>query len=214
LLLDLLPAQRAAYPRPVAYDLALGEHRCVQVTVFGGPPQIRFADVPRPASVTDFKIVGDAARLARLLAAGRIRARLGFGVARVRGRREALSALRALVQAPLALSDLHRAGVRPEPALALEVAALMVDPRWTVGERFSIAHEQHGRRTGLLHVRNGLPVAASEAWPADSADTTIACPAELLLDVLSGRDPQALEVRGDERPLGLLRGWLERAQSG
>ena len=214
LLLDLLPAQRAAYPRPVAYDLVLGEHRCVQVTVFGGPPEIRFADAQRPASVTDFRAVGDAARLARLLVAGRIRARLGIGVARVRGRRDALSALRALVQAPLALSELQRAGVRLEPALALEVAALMIAPQWTAGERFSIAHEQDGRSSSLLHVRDGLPPAVSQAWPADRADTTIACPAELLLDVLSGHDPQGLEVSGDERPLGLLRDWLKRAQSG
>jgi hypothetical protein len=132
----------------------------------------------------------------------------------VRGRRDALSALRALVQAPLALSDLQRAGVRLEPALALEVAALMIAPQWTAGERFSIAYEQLGRRSSLLHVRSGLPPAVSEAWPADPADTTIACPAELLLDVLAGRDPQELEVRGDERPLGLLRDWLKRAQSG
>jgi hypothetical protein len=214
LLLDLLPAQRVAYPRPVAYDLALGEHHCVQVTVFAGPPEIRFGDAPRPASVTDFRVLGDAARLARLLTVGRIRARLGIGVARVRGRRESLSALRALVQAPLLLSDLQGVGVRLEPALALEVAALMIAPHWTAGERFSIAHEQQGRRTSLLHVRDGLAVAVSEAWPADRADTTIACPAELLLDVLSGHDPRELEIRGDERRLGLLRDWLKRAQSG
>jgi hypothetical protein len=186
----------------------------VQVTVFDGAPEVRFADALRPASVTDFRAVGDAARLARLLVVGRLRARLGIGVARVRGRRDALSALRALVQAPLALSDLQRAGVRLEPALALEVAALMIAPQWTAGERFSIAYEQLGRRSSLLHVRSGLPPAVSEAWPADPADTTIACPAELLLDVLAGRDPQELEVRGDERPLGLLRDWLKRAQSG
>jgi hypothetical protein len=214
LLLDLLPAQRAAYPRPVAYDLTLGESRCVQVTVFGGPPEIRFSDAPRPASVTDFQAVGDEARLARLLTAGRVRARLGIGVARVRGRRDALAALRALVQAPLALSDLHAEGVRMEPALALEVAALMIAPQWTAGERFSITHEQHGRLSAQLHVRDGRPPAVTEAWPSDPADTTIACPAELLLAVLSGGTPPGLEVHGDERPLGLLRGWLKRAQSG
>jgi len=41
--------------------------------------------------------------------------------------------------------------------------------------------------------------------------TVVVCPADDLLGVLAGRDAR---VEGEERPLAVLRQWLDRAQSG
>ncbi len=88
LLVELLPAQREAYPQRVAYDLAFGEGRgCAQVTVGDGPPAIRHADEPRRAGEVDFQVFGSPAEIARMLTAGAFRRRFGRGVARVRAPR-------------------------------------------------------------------------------------------------------------------------------
>ena len=87
LLVDLLPAQQAVDPTPVAYDLMLGKGLgCVRVTVDDPGSRVVLDDEPRPRGEVDFRISGDYAALAKLIAAGRVRRRLGWGVARVRGK--------------------------------------------------------------------------------------------------------------------------------
>jgi hypothetical protein len=214
LLLDLLPAQWAAYPHPVAYDLVLGEAPgVVQVTVRDGPPEISHSDSARQLAAVDFRVVGSPASIARRLTAKGLRRRFGRRVARVRGNRDALGALAALVHAPLHLGELYASGVRMAPPMALTLVSLMIDPAWTAGQRFTIAHVD-GEASAYLSVNDGRPPTVTAAAPAEPATTTIVCAADSLLLVLAGGRPDELAIRGGEHPLALLLKWVQRAQSG
>src|SRR5437764_231568 len=106
LLLALLPAQHAADPHAVAYDLVLSDLVCAQVTVGRGSVHAEMAQAPRPLAAVDFQLLGDLADVARLLAAGRLRRRLpSRRRARIRGDRRRLVAVDHLVRAQLALPD-------------------------------------------------------------------------------------------------------------
>ncbi|HET8976800.1 MAG TPA: hypothetical protein VFN87_01510 [Solirubrobacteraceae bacterium] len=222
LLLELLPLQRVVYPQSVAYDLVLSgrrgsgrsPQRCVCVSVPNGTTSIAVQSAPRPRDQVDFQVFGEPARIARLLTAGRLRRRFGPGVARVRGRREGLSALTALLGAPLDLRDLHRAGVRLDPTTAFALVASMVDPAWTVHDRFTLAHQEPETATTFLLVRGGAPLQVTRAAPPEAISATLACPADDLLAVLAGVPVSALTIHGDQRALVALRGWIKRAQSG
>ncbi len=158
LLLDLLPLQRVVYPHAVAYDLVLAPDRCVWVSVPNGHPTIEVQTSPRPRQEVDFQVVGEPARIARLLTASRLRRLLRRGTARVRGRREGLAALSSLLGAPLDLRALHRAGVRPDPLIAFGLLAAMIDPAWTATERFTVAHAPPGASRTYLIVHEGRPL--------------------------------------------------------
>jgi hypothetical protein len=221
LLLELLPLQRVVYPHKIAYDLVLGSGRgearparsCVCVSVPNGTTSITVQSAPRPRDEVDFQVVGDPARIARLLTAGRFRRRFSRRVARVRGRREGIAALTALLGSPLDLSDLHRAGVRPDPATAFALVASMVDPAWTRGERFALAHEDPQAASMFLIVRDGAPLQVVRRPPESKVATILVCAGDQLLAVLAGDAVPGLTVRGDERPLAALREWIKLAQS-
>jgi hypothetical protein len=96
----------------------------------------------------------------------------------------------------------------------MTLAGLMIDPAWTTGERFTIAHRA---RTGAapdayLHVRDGEAPLPSLTLPHGSVTTVVVCPPTEVLGALAGATGALLE--GEERPLVLLWRWLERAQSG
>ncbi len=215
LVLALLPAQGLVTPATLAYDLILGDMACVQVTVRSGSTEVTFAEHPRPASQVQFQVRGDLAGLARLLTAGPLRRRFGRGVAKVQGDRSGPAALRKLIRASLSLRRLHLAGVRFDPGLGLLVCRHLIDPAWTIGERFAIAHQPPGARTAgmYLEVCDGHPPIASDRSPAVDPAATIVGPGEGLLPALAGARGEDLFVRGDPRPLGLVAQWLDRAQS-
>ncbi len=219
LLLALLPAQRAADSRPVAYDLVLGDLATARVTVSSATAQVDLGDTPRPLSEVDFQLVGDLASIARLLAAGPVRRRLGrlglrHPVGRIRGDRSRFPALEHLIDAPLTLGQLHAAGVRLDPVLALTLAALMIEPEWTAGERFTIARREPSVPSpdAYLHVRDGKPALPSAEPPYGPLASVLVCAGDEVLDALAGATPA--QVEGEERPLALVRQWLDRAQSG
>jgi hypothetical protein len=227
LVLALLPAQGLVEPGRFAYDLVLEELGSVQVSVVGGVAggvagarlgdvlRIEIADSPRSREEVLFRVIGDLPGLARLLASGRLRRRIGRGRARVKGNRRGLRALTALVRAPLALDQLYAEGVRMSPLLAFTVISLMIEPDWTKAERFTIAHQDSGAQAAgvYLNVRDGAPLSVTDT--AQSAPvTTVVCPADVLLAVLYGASAPDVEVRGDQRPLALLQSWVKRAQSG
>ena len=228
LLLDLLPCQWVAYPHPIAYDLVLGPGRgCVQVTVAAGAAQVELQGAARTREQVDVRIVGDPGRLARLLTAGPLRRLLGFGVARVRGRRGArrfgwrgedgVDAIRALLALGLDLTGLRAAGMRPEPETLLALVAAMIDPAWTRGERFTLAHVDEQARTVYLQVRDGAPPRVSRTAPEGRVATEASGSATALAVALSGSKPaweRSVTVRGDSGPPALLTDWIKRAQSG
>jgi hypothetical protein len=221
LLLALLPAQRAADPRAVAYDLVLGDLATARVTVSSTGAQVDLGDSTRPLTEVDFQLVGDLASIARLLAAGPARrrlGRLGLGprLARIRGDRTRLAALEHLITAPLTLTQIHAAGVRLDPVLALTVAALMIEPGWTGGERFTIAHREPEAASpdAYLHVRDARAAVVTEEPPHGPVATTIESPPDELLAVLAGGQVASVAISGDQRPLTLVRHWLDRAQCG
>jgi hypothetical protein len=221
LLLALLPAQRVADPQPVAYDLVLGDLACARVTVSSTGAQIDLGDAPRPPAEVDFQLVGDLASIARLLAAGPVARRIGrllfrHRLARVRGDRDRLAALESLIDTPLTMGRLRAAGVRLDPLLAMTVAGLMIEPAWTAGERFTIAHRDRGAPApdAYLHIRDGRAPLAAEAPPHGPVATTIECRADDLIVVLAGAHVASVAISGDDRPVALIRQWLDRAQCG
>lgn len=220
MLLALVPAHHAADPHPIAYDLVMSDVLVARVTVGSAAASVEFDATARPLSEVDFQLVGGLARIARLLAAGPVRRRLGGlapggPVARVRGDRRRLAALDALLGACLTLDQLHAAGVRLDPVLALTLAGQMIEPSWTAGEQFALAHREPAAPASdaYLLIRDGRPPLASSEPPHEPVVTALVCPPDQLLAVLGGAAAPT-EVAGDQRPLALLRQWLHRAQCG
>jgi hypothetical protein len=216
LLLHLLPAWHAVHPLPVACDLILGDRACVQVTIGAGTVEVRHADAPRRPEDVHFQARGDLTRLARTVAAGRVRRRLGRRMVRVTGDHDAFGRLGLLVHSRLTLGDLHTNGVRFDPAFAFDLITRMIDPAWTVGERFTIAHRLPDGATATAHlsVNDGAPASAGEGAPAGPEDAAIVCAAEVLLTALTHEPAAEVTVEGHGEPLRRLVGWVDRAQCG
>ncbi|HSC05171.1 MAG TPA: hypothetical protein VLC49_17695, partial [Solirubrobacteraceae bacterium] len=213
LVLALLPAQRAADPQPVAYDLVLSDVLVAHVTSDSLAVHVERDATARPRSEVDFQLVGDLASMARLLRAGRVRRRLRVRMARVRGDRGRMAALDRLIDARLTAAGLHAAGVRLDPLLAFTLAALMIEPGWTAGERFTIGHRDPAVPTpdAYLHIRDRRPPLASADPPHGPVASVLVCSEDDLFGHLTSPDA---EVEGEERPVALLRQWLDRAQCG
>jgi hypothetical protein len=65
-----------------------------------------------------------------------------------------------------------------------------------------------------VQVRDGLPPLASSDPPVGTAETVLVCPGEELLGALAGLAGAGVRVEGEQRPLALIRQWLDRAQCG
>jgi hypothetical protein len=215
LLLDLLGLQRAAYPHPVAYDLVLGPGRgVVRVTVGDGAPSVERHGAARTREEIDFRVTGTPARIARLLRAHGIWRRLGPRVARVRGRRDGLVALEALLALPLDLAALRDAGATLRAESVLGMVAAMVEPGWTAGERFVIAHRDSAGRVVYLIARDGRALEVTQTAPPGRIAATVDGPPDALVSVLSGAPSPNARLSGDEGPLASLRAWIANAQRG
>jgi hypothetical protein len=196
----------------VAYDLILGAETCLRVTVGSGAPEIELSATPRPAAEVQFQLATDPTGLARLLAAGRLRRLL-------RGR--ALEPLRLLVRTPLRPRQLLSAGVELDPPLVLQLVAVVAeanptsqtDPWSAVGPPlFTLAHRlPSGETIATLHVQAGGRATVTATGLESPAATTVTCPPGRLLAALLGERGAGIAVEGDDRPLGLVRSWLERA---
>lgn len=211
LAVGLLPALGLAAERPMRYDLTLAGRGCFAADAQpGAATTLAPRTAPRPCSERDLAIVGDDVGLARLLHGRRTRLRRP---ARVRGGRRALRELRRLAQARVGLRDLGSAGVALEPALALRLVALAIDPEATSGERFAVAHEPLGGGPvdAWLRIAEGAPPAVVTKPPAEPTRITLRCTRGALLALLAGADPPPGEsgaLDGDDAALALLRGWI------
>jgi DNA-binding protein H-NS len=211
LVIGLLPAQGLVASGTIRYDIAFSPGDCRAVTVSQGEVHLVAHREPRRLDEVDFRIEGDLAGLGRLLLYGSLRRRFSRRVARVLGERRALAALDGLVRVQVPLSALHAAGVRLAPELAFQLAAGMIDPAWTAGERFTIGHQSAGARGRVyLLVRDGERVRVSREPPLGPVASTIRSTDEELVAFLAG-GPE-IEVRGATQPVALLCAWIARAQ--
>lgn len=221
LLIGLLGAQRAAWPHAVAYDVVLGPgYGCVLVSSGERGVSVERSAAPRTREQVAFQVIGAPARLARLLSAGPLRRLLRVGIARVRGRRDGLGALRALLALPLDLGALQAAGAAADGETLFTLLAAMIDPAWTHGERFTISHTDERGHAVFLQIRDGQPPLVSLEPPAGRVATALAGSAESLWRTFAGGAPEpaagaaGVLVGGDQGPLMLVREWANRAQSG
>jgi hypothetical protein len=209
----LLPAQGLVAQRTLRYDLLLSGRGCFAVDVAPGSATVVPRSAPRPRAARDLSIASDASGFARLLHRRRGLRR----PARVRGGRRALRELRRIARAPLGLRDLGAAGVALEPALALRLVALAIDPDATRGERFSIAHAPlaGGPVDAWLRIADGAAPEVCERAPSEPARLTLRSTRGALLALIAGVAPppgEAGAYEGDEAALALLRSWIAQTE--
>ena len=214
LVLGLLPALGVAARRPLRCDLLLAGRGVLAVDVAPGAATVASLAAPRTRGARDLDVAGDAAGLARLLHGPR---RLLRRPARVRGGRRALRELRRLARAPLGLRDLASAGVTLDPALALRLVALAIDPAATQGERFAVAHTPlaGGRVDAWLRIAGGAPPAVVTQAPPEPTRLTLHCTRGALLPLIAGVEPPPGEsgaLDGDASALALLRSWIAASE--
>ena len=120
-----------------------------------------------------------------------------------------VSSLAKLVRLRLSPIQLHAAGIRLDPPVALALAAYAIDPLWTLGHRFTLAIVDASAT--YLEVRNGLAPALSGAAPAGPVQTTVRCSADAVLPLFAGEPGVVAGVQGERRPLELVQGWFQDA---
>jgi hypothetical protein len=169
-------------------------------------PACRLAEIePFPC------LPGPSATVARVVVRGRLRRRIAWETAQLACELPTVSALAKLVRLRASPTQLHAAGVRLDPPLALALAALAIDPLWTLGHRFTLAHLDAS--AVYLEVRNGARPRVSTEQPAGAVTTTVRCPADVLLPFLAGDSGVAATIEGPSPPLDLVRGWFQDATS-
>jgi hypothetical protein len=214
IVVGLLPAQGLVADRSFRYDLLLTGRGCFAIDVEpGATAKVAPSPAPRPRGARDLSITADAAGFARLLHGRRMLRR----AARVRGGRRALRELRRIARAPLGLRDLGFAGVALEPALALRLVALAIDPAATHGERFAIAHAPlaGGPVDAWLRIADGAIPEVCDRAPAEPVRLTLRCTRGALLALIAGVEPPPGEsgsFEGDDAALSLLRGWIAQTE--
>jgi hypothetical protein len=209
LAVGLLPAQGLTATRPLRYDLLLAGQGCLAIDVEPGEASIRPRTAPRPRGASDLRITADAPAFAKLLHGRRSLRR----AARVRGRRRRLRELRQLARAPLGIRDLASSGVTLDPALALRLVALAIDPAATTGHCFTIAHAPlaGGPVDAWLRIAYGTAPVVLDSAPSEPVVLTLRCTRGALLPLIAGVAPPPGEsgaVDGDTSALGLLRSWI------
>jgi hypothetical protein len=217
LITELLPAQRLVVDRPLSYGLRIAELDTDWRATFGhGRSDIGVLAATQKSDL-DFELQGRAIDFAELAAGGAGRRLRGI---EVRGSRRRLRALRRARRRPLELWDLASAGIDVWPGLLLLALAEAIDPRWSVGERFTIAFEieqsPQGPVSATLHVqvRDGAPLAVSST-PHEPPVATVRLSERAFMCMLAGA-PLPVGARilldGDPGPLELLIEWVDRAQ--
>jgi hypothetical protein len=158
-----------------------------------------------------YRLPGPPATVARVVVKGRLRRRLGWETAQLACELETVSALAKLVRLRASPAQLRSAGLRLDPPVALALVANAIDPRWTLGHRFTLAHLDAS--AAYLDVRNGWRPVVRHEPATGSVQTTVRCSAETLLPLLAGEAGVAVTVEGDPRPLELVQGWFADATS-
>jgi hypothetical protein len=223
LVTELLPAQRLVVERPLSYGLAIAELESRwQVTLGPDPGHAEVGAVGVAAEVEpDFELRGRAADFAELAAGGTRRRLSGI---EIKGSRRRARSLRRACRRPLALWDLASAGIDVWPGLVLLALAETIDPRWSAGQRFTIAFEIQESPPApapvpanvTLHVQacdGGPLVVTSKAHERPA--TKVRLGERAFVCMFAGAPLPAGErvlVAGDTGPLEQLIEWSDRAQ--
>jgi hypothetical protein len=230
LVAELLPAQRLVVKRSLSYKLSIAElDRHLHVRLDGGQADIgrlaitaprdqpgRRSSAAAPPSAEagiDFLIEGRAADLAELAAGGAGRRLPGL---KVRGSRRRLRTLRRARRRPLALRDLAAARIDVWPGLLLLALAEAIDPRWTVGQRFTLAFAIEGSARATLYVGvcDGEPLTVTRTADVEVV-TTVRLSERAFTCMLAGAPLPVGErvlLEGDQGFLERLVEWADRAQ--
>jgi hypothetical protein len=146
-------------------------------------------------------------------------ARLRRSRVRVRGTWRRRRALRHLPRTSLGLGDLARAGVWVDLSLAYRALTYLIDPDWTRGHTFCIAHEVTGPSPGprYVQVHDGTRPEVTRTPPPDGPTATVRLTQKAFqarlddeLPVSDGEDKPA--IRGDVRAFSALAQWTEWAR--
>jgi hypothetical protein len=157
------------------------------------------------------RLPGPPATVARVVVKGRLRRRLGWEMAQLACELSVVSALATLVRLRVSPTRLHAAGVRLDARVALALVANAIDPRWTLGHRFTLAHVDADAT--YLEVRDGRRPALRGEAPAGFVQTTVRCRGRDLFPLLAGEPGAVGTVEGERRPLELVQGWFQDATS-
>ncbi len=169
------------------------------------PPAHALAQLPPIA-----QLPGPPEALAPLLVKGRVRRRIGWEKARLQCSPGDVSRLIPLARLRATPRQLRDAGVRLDPVLAFTVVAYAIEPGWTTGHRFAIAHQGPERIT-YLSVHGRTRPAVSTKQPPGPVSTTVCCLDEELFAVLGDEMPAGVSVLGALAPLELVQRWFARA---
>jgi hypothetical protein len=231
LVAELLAAQCLVVKRPLTYRARIAEldgHLQVslgggQVDVGrsasgapGGDSRVQLRSAPATPSLragVDFAVEGRAADFAELAAGGAGRRLAGLAV---HGSRRSVRALRRARRRPLALWDLATAGIDVWPGLLLLALAEAIDPRWTAGQRFTLAFAIAGPASARLYVgvRDGEPLVVARACEVEVA-ATVRLSERAFTCMLAGASLPVGErvlLEGDPGALERLVEWADRAQ--
>jgi hypothetical protein len=216
LMLQLLPAQGLAVPAPVTYAVTLLELGAYWVTRDEGPASVVEQEgAARPATV-DFELAGGAAAFAQLFAGASPRRLVLTGDLRMRGKTRPM---RAVWGRPIDLAEAAQAGIWLDPELVYKAIAAVIDPEWTRGWSFAVAHEVTGERGGTWYVvvDDGKPVEVTREPPPDDPTATVHTTTAGLAGALAGHPVNGgppTTFGGDLEVVRQLRTWTQWAQSG
>jgi hypothetical protein len=158
------------------------------------------------------ELPGPPEKLAPLLVTGRVRRRIRWEKARLHCPPRAVSELIPLTRMRASVNELHGAGVALDPTLAFKLVASAIEPAWTAGHRFALAHRGPERVT-YFEVRDRAGASVSEQRPSAPVATTVCCLDEALFAVLCGALPPGVSVLGAVAPLELVQRWFARASA-
>ncbi len=228
LVLELLPAQALSVKKPVRYLAKIAELGAYEVSLTGGRGSVRDLAGVGLIDAHTFLLEGPAAAFAEVAAGGsRISAWRPPAGLRIRGGRRRARPLLGSRRAPLALSDLERAGVTVWPGLLLLALAEAIDPASTAGHSFTVAFAIEAQQSAVLQVQalQGRPLAVTRGAADEQAQGALSVtpgPAQSTLH-LSERaftrlltaedlDGETVMLEGEPGPLETLLSWTDRVQ--
>jgi hypothetical protein len=153
------------------------------------------------------QLPGEPGTVARVVVRGRLRRRLGWEMAQLDCELRTVSRLAKLVRLRTPPLHLHAAGVRLDPPSALALVACAIDPRWTLGHRFTLGHRESAAVT-YLEICNGARPRVITGPPPVPCTTTVHCAGELLLPLLADASEVDVTVEGELWPLEVVQQWF------